>query len=139
MARRPKRASTCVSFPDIPAEWLDEALAAKWQTVREVRRVVTGALELERAQRRIGASLQAAPQVQVTPAQAAAFAGLSLAEIAITSSAEIVVGEPLADAFRLEDVAGVGAARRAATGRGRQVPALLAPSVCGGRPGAGPR
>jgi isoleucyl-tRNA synthetase len=52
----------------------------------------------------------------VTPAQAAAFAGLSLAEIAITSSAEIVVGEPLADAFRLEDVAGVGVVPRLAEG-----------------------
>jgi isoleucyl-tRNA synthetase len=77
LARHGEAAETSVHlrlFPDIPAEWLDEALAAKWQTVREVRRVVTGALELERAQRRIGASLQAAPQVQVTPAQAAAFA-----------------------------------------------------------------
>lgn len=76
--------------------------------MREVRRVVTGALELERAQRRIGASLQASPVVAVTPAQAAAFAGLSLAEIAITSSAALTVveGEALENAFRLDDVPG---------------------------------
>ncbi|MGE0716180.1 MAG: isoleucine--tRNA ligase [Alphaproteobacteria bacterium] len=103
-------------FPDIPAEWRDEALAAKWATVREVRRVVTGALELERAQRRIGSSLQAAPAVHMTPAQAAAFDGLSLAEIAITSSAEIVAGEALEAAFALDDVAGVAVVPRAAQG-----------------------
>ncbi|BBK34633.1 isoleucyl-tRNA synthetase [Stella humosa] len=106
-------------FPDIPASWLDEALAAKWQTVREVRRVVTGALELERAQRRIGASLQASPVVAVTPAQAAAFAGLSLAEIAITSSAALTVveGEALENAFRLDDVPGVAVVPRLADGQ----------------------
>ena len=104
-------------FPEIPADWLDEALAAKWQTVREVRRVVTGALELERAQRRIGASLQASPLVQVSAAQAAAFDGLSLAEIAITSSAELVVaGEPLEGAFQLDEVPGVSVVSRLAEG-----------------------
>ena len=32
-------------FPDIPAAWRDDALAAKWDKVRRVRRVVLGALE----------------------------------------------------------------------------------------------
>src|SRR3546814_14717947 len=45
------------TFPAVPAEWLDPALAAKWAKVREVRRVVTGALEVERAAKRIGSSL----------------------------------------------------------------------------------
>src|SRR3569623_1987397 len=35
-------------FPEVPAEWADKALADKWEKVREVRRVVTGALELVR-------------------------------------------------------------------------------------------
>ncbi len=103
-------------FPEVPAAWLDADLAAKWQTVRDVRRVVTGALELERAQRRIGASLQAAPSVHVTADQAAAFAGLSLAEIVITSSAELVVGQPLVEAFALDDVPGVAVVPRLAEG-----------------------
>ncbi|BBK39699.1 isoleucine--tRNA ligase [Allostella sp. ATCC 35155] len=119
LARHGEGAETSVHlrvFPEIPGAWLDAALAAKWQVVRDVRRVVTGALELERAQRRIGASLQAAPLVQASPQQVAAFEGLSLAEIAITSSAEIVAGEPLADAFRLEDMPGVGVVPRLAEG-----------------------
>ena len=51
------------TFPEIPVAWQDEALAARWSTIRKVRRVVTGALEIERAQKRIGSSLEAAPHV----------------------------------------------------------------------------
>ena len=36
-------------FPTVPAAWHDPALGARWERVRRVRRVVTGALEVERA------------------------------------------------------------------------------------------
>ena len=52
-------------FPEVPAAWRDDALAEKWRKVRNVRRVVTGALEIERAGKRIGSSLEAAPVVYV--------------------------------------------------------------------------
>ena len=39
------------------------ALAEKWEKIKRVRRVVTGALEIERAAKKIGSSLEAAPQV----------------------------------------------------------------------------
>ncbi len=48
-------------FPEIPREWRDQALAEKWRKVRQVRRAVTGALEIERKEGRIGSSLEAAP------------------------------------------------------------------------------
>src|SRR5690606_30993500 len=54
------------TFPAVPADWRDDALAEKWDRVRAVRRVVTGALEIERAQKRIGSSLEAAPEIFVT-------------------------------------------------------------------------
>ena len=47
-------------FPDIPATWADPALAARWATLREARGTVTAALETARAEKLIGASLQAA-------------------------------------------------------------------------------
>ncbi len=53
-------------FPKIPRDWSDENLAAKWDRVKEVRTVVTGALEVERANKKIGSSLEAAPSVYVT-------------------------------------------------------------------------
>ena len=63
------------TYPEIPAAWLDAALGEKWKTVRALRRVVTGALELERAEKRIGSSLQAAPRVHAAPEYLEAFAG----------------------------------------------------------------
>jgi isoleucyl-tRNA synthetase len=51
------------TFPDVPASWRDDRLAEKWRKVRTVRRVVTGALEIARAQKVIGSSLEAVPVV----------------------------------------------------------------------------
>src|SRR5262249_29991597 len=45
-------------FPEVPPEWRDDVLAERWRRVRNVRRVVTGALEIERAHKRIGSSLE---------------------------------------------------------------------------------
>jgi len=95
-------------FPEIPRAWHDEALALKWRRMREARRVVTGALELERKEGRIGSSLEAAPKVYVTDEDLrAALQGADLAEIAITSGAELLPGEGPSQAFRLDDVKGV--------------------------------
>jgi len=105
-------------FPDIPAEWLDEDLAAKWQLIRAVRRVVTGALEIERREKRIGSSLEAAPQVFVADARyIVALEGQDLAEIAITSAITVKQAEGPLDAFRLEDVPGISVLPAHAEGR----------------------
>jgi isoleucyl-tRNA synthetase len=94
-------------FRDIPADWRDAALGAKWAKIRELRRVVTGALELERAQKRIGSSLQAAVEITVAPEWTAPLAGIDLPELCITSAASLRTGEIPADAFALGDVPGV--------------------------------
>ena len=106
------------TFPDVPAEWRDEALAERWAKVRRVRRVVTGALEIERAQKRIGASLEAAPVVHIADESLLeAVQGLDLAEICITSGIQVVQGEGPAEAFRLDDVKGVAVVPALAQGR----------------------
>ncbi len=104
-------------FPEIPASWLAPDLAAKWQAVREIRRVVTGAMELERAEKRIGSSLQAHPTVHVTEAQAELLAGIDFEDIVIASVVTVVAGEGPADAFRLDGVPGVAVAPGLAEGR----------------------
>lgn len=91
-------------FPAIPADWANEAIAEKWKHVRTVRRAVTGALEVERKEKRIGSSLEAAPVVYVAdPELLKALDGLDFAEICITSDISVVAGEGPAEAFRLED------------------------------------
>jgi isoleucyl-tRNA synthetase len=105
-------------FPDIPAGWRAAALDDKWRKVRLVRRVVTGALEIERANKKIGSSLEAAPIVYVADADLfAALIDVDLAEICITSRATLVEGEGPPGAFRLDEVAGVAVEPQAATGR----------------------
>jgi len=95
-------------FPGLPADWRDTALEDKWDRIREVRRVVTGALEIARRDKMIGSSLEAAPQVFIANAELfAALDGVDLAEIAITSQVAVGTGGGPADGFRLDEVPGV--------------------------------
>ncbi|MDH5772757.1 MAG: isoleucine--tRNA ligase, partial [Rhodospirillaceae bacterium] len=95
-------------FPDAPESWKDEELEQKWKKVRALRRVVTGALEIERAEKRIGSSLQAAPKVYVASEYITALQGVNLSELVITSGGELIEGEAPVGAFKLDDVEGVG-------------------------------
>ncbi|WP_430911306.1 isoleucine--tRNA ligase [Methylobacterium sp. sgz302541] len=105
-------------LPETPASWRDAALAERWQRIRAVRRVVTGALEIERAAKRIGASLEAAPVVHVADAALlGALDGVDLAEVCITSAIRVEAGEGPGDAFRLDEVRGVAVVPALAEGR----------------------
>jgi isoleucyl-tRNA synthetase len=102
-------------FPDVPAEWINDELAAKWQLIRAVRRVVTGALEIERREKRIGSSLEAAPKVFIADKRyLTALKDQDLAEIAITSDIEMVAST--GEGFTLEDVPGIAVAPELAKG-----------------------
>ncbi len=90
-------------FPETPKVWRDDKLGAKWKKIRDVRRVVTGALEVERREKRIGASLEAAPIVHVADAELLkAYDGLDAAELFITSGATLTDKPAPDNAFRLE-------------------------------------
>jgi len=104
-------------FPEGLAQFKDEKLAAKWETIRDVRRVVTGALEVERAAKNIGSSLEASPLVHVADkAVFMLFADIDLAEICITSNAMLTNGDAPAGAFTLSDVPGVAVVVEKAVG-----------------------
>jgi len=83
-----------------------------------VRRVVTGALELERADKRIGSSLEASPEVYVADNEMLrALERVDLAEISITSSAKLIAKTPPEAGFTLPDVPGVGVVPTRAEGK----------------------
>ncbi len=96
-------------FPVVPTQWRDEALAAKWETIRRIRSVVTGAIEIARADKRIGSSLEASPRVYVSEAALlAALDGVDFAEVCITSSIAVETAASAPEgAFRLADTPGV--------------------------------
>jgi isoleucyl-tRNA synthetase len=95
-------------FPEVPHAWLDPQLGARWSELRDLRRVVTGALEVARAQKRIGSSLQAAVEVYVPERLLAVLRRVDLAELCITSSGTVVAAAPPAGGFMLPDVAEIG-------------------------------
>jgi isoleucyl-tRNA synthetase len=104
-------------FPDVPENWRNDALAEKWRKIRQVRRVVTGALEIERQEKRIGSSLEAAPEIFISDeALHQSVAGYDWAEIAITSQATLTRGEGPEGAFRLDEVPGVAVVPKLAEG-----------------------
>jgi isoleucyl-tRNA synthetase len=119
LARDPAAVSVHLEpFAEVPQAWRDDALAEKWRKLRNLRRVVTGALELERAAKRIGSSLEAAPIVYVGDTDLfAAAVDVDLAELCITSAATLVEGDGPAAAFRLDDVHSVAVDPRRAEGR----------------------
>ncbi len=96
-----------IDFPETPKAWLDEALAAKWDQVREVRRVVTGALEVQRTAKVIGSSLEAAPTVFVSPVMMSILETVKFEELCITSCIWLSTKPAPENAFRLPDVAEV--------------------------------
>jgi len=105
-------------FPKIPREWRDDNLAAKWDRVKEVRSVVTGALEIARAEKKIGSSLEAAPDVYVAdPDLMSGLDGVDMAEVCITSDITISSEQPPSGAFTLPNEPGVGVVVKRAEGR----------------------
>ncbi|MBE2276132.1 MAG: isoleucine--tRNA ligase [Rhodobacteraceae bacterium] len=105
-------------FAPTPASWRDAGLAAKWDGIRTVRRVVTGALEVQRTAKVIGASLEAAPVVHVADtAILAALKSVEFAEVCITSGLQLTADPEPQEAFRLPEVPGVGVVFERAEGQ----------------------
>jgi isoleucyl-tRNA synthetase len=117
-------------FVEMDAAWQDDALAAKWDNIRKVRRVVTGALEIERREKRIGSSLEAAPVVYIADdALRAAVQGQNMADICITSQIEMSEAAAPQEAFTLDEVAGVAVMPHMAEGKKCQRSWKILPDV----------
>ena len=94
-------------FPAIPFAWNNPELAKKFEGLRGIRRVITGALEVARASKQIGSSLQATATVSLDSKLLPFIEGVDLAETSITSGVEVKVGLPPKEAFTLEESPGV--------------------------------
>jgi isoleucyl-tRNA synthetase len=107
-------------FPEGLDKFRDDTLAMKWEVIRTIRSVVTGAMEVERAAKNIGSSLEASPIIYLPEMYISHLFDVDWAEVCITSNAEVVVlkhGEDApADAFKLEDAPGIGVVVEKAVG-----------------------
>lgn len=104
------------AFEEIPASYHNPALAQRWEVIRQVRRVVTGALEIKRAEQFIGSSLQGSVFVYVSEDVLDTVGDVDMAEITITSQAMLTEGVAPKEAFTLEDVSGVAVVVHKAVG-----------------------
>jgi isoleucyl-tRNA synthetase len=81
-------------FLPTPKEWANPDLIAKWTRIRQIRRVVTGALELKRASKndeeKIGSSLEAKAVISAISSDDFQYLqSIPFAEIAITSNVDL--------------------------------------------------
>ena len=118
LSRNPSAVSVHLEqFAPVATEWRNEALAEKWKKIRAIRSVVTGALEIERKDKRIGSSLEAAPVVHVADSELRkALEGQDFSEVCITSGITIEADAGPADAFRLPEVPEVAVVPKLAEG-----------------------
>ena len=97
-----------IDIPETPAEWLNPELAEKWTMIRRVRRVVTAALEVQRTEKVIGASLEAAPVLYLADtAVKEMLEQMPFADICITSDLTLSTDTAPQDAFTMADIDGI--------------------------------
>ena len=113
------------TFPEIPAAWRDDALAEKWRKVRLVRRVVTGAIEIERARQAHRLLARGRPRSSTCPTRSCSppSSTSTWPRSASPRRRRWSQGEGPADAFRLDD--GHGRGGRGAAGAGEEMRPLL--------------
>ena len=97
-----------VDFPETPASWRNLQNEENVARVRVVRRVVTAALELQRRDKVIGSSLEAAPVVHVADEETRRLLDLiDIDELCITSGLTVSADPAPKGAFALDEVEGV--------------------------------
>ncbi|MBY0501860.1 MAG: isoleucine--tRNA ligase [Alphaproteobacteria bacterium] len=94
-------------FPSLPFTWVVPSLAKKYEGLRNIRKVMTGALEVARASKQIGSSLQAQLKLTLDPFHISFIEGVDLAELSITSQVEVHTAHNVNEGFMLEEVPGV--------------------------------
>jgi isoleucyl-tRNA synthetase len=104
-------------LPETPASWRDDFAGEQMARLRNVRAVVTGALEIARRDKLIGSALEAAPVVYVADQDVlASLESVDFAELCITSGVTFKTGEGPANAFRLPEASGVAVVVEKAAG-----------------------
>ena len=82
----------------------NDVIAKKWEKVKDIRKVITGALEVKRADKTIGSSLESHVDIYLSKEINSIIENIDMAEIAITSSATIMAGDNHSSGFSLDDI-----------------------------------
>ncbi len=87
--------------------YFNQQINEKWSKVKQVRKVITGALEKKRSEKIIGSSLEADINIYLDEDNLKKIKDLNFAEIAITSTANINLLNETINAFTIEDIENV--------------------------------
>ncbi|HJO77124.1 MAG TPA: isoleucine--tRNA ligase [Pelagibacteraceae bacterium] len=92
------------TFPNIPAKWENIKLFQKWDKLKTIRNVTNAAIEIKRASKEIGSSLEADIQVYLDKKYLEVSSGVDLSEYFITSKAEAKPMTEDDNFFKLENI-----------------------------------
>tara|TARA_Y100001960_G_C14182708_1_gene591071 strand:- start:121 stop:606 length:486 start_codon:yes stop_codon:yes gene_type:complete len=85
----------------------NNAIEIKWEKIKNIRRVITGALEIKRADKTIGSSLESHLEIYLSKEYKKYSNNIDLSEIAITSSAKIFEFKENSPGFKINEIDGI--------------------------------
>lgn len=92
-------------FPEIPSIWKNSKIDEKWNKIKEVRKTITGALEIERLAKTIRSSLEAEIFVYSSSSEIIKLLmSIDLADISIVSKATIIPAQIPSNATVLDGI-----------------------------------
>ena len=96
------------NFPTIPANWENKKLYEKWEKLKIIRNVVNAGIEVKRANKDIGSSLEADIVIYLEKEYLELVKDINLSEYFITSKAIAKTMINNDKIFKLDDVSNVG-------------------------------
>ena len=95
-------------FPNIPSEWSNAALENKWENIQSLRKTITEAIEIERAAKTVGSSLECEISVYINDLETLKMLEKAdIAELSIVSKAKIINAQSPSNAAVNEEL-GIG-------------------------------
>jgi isoleucyl-tRNA synthetase len=104
-------------FPKIPKDWKNEELFKKWEKFKTIRKVVNAAMEIKRANKEIGSSLEADIKVYLSEEYLKVVKDFDLSENFITSKAEAKKMTKENNLFKLDEVENIKVLVKKAEGK----------------------
>ena len=94
-------------FDSVLDKYENENLKNKWLNIKNIRKVVTGAIELKRSNKVIGSSLEASVNIYLSKEIKESVKNIDFADITITSNSNILDKDEKLNFFTLTDIEGI--------------------------------
>ena len=103
-ARGNKTSIHLEDFMPINQEYKNENIKEKWNLIKDIRKVITGALEKKRTEKLIGSSLEAHIKIFISPKLKNIVKDIHFDEISITSSYEFLPYVNEVSGYKIEEI-----------------------------------